>query len=172
MSCIFSASLSTVSAVSHSISGVIYNDYVRPRKWFAHTDFNANLTMRIIIILMGTICAMSGIIVERFESIFQITMTVAGTFVGATFGTFSLGMLYPWANKKVNQFLFSELLFQRNFVQHFSFLCKKGVLFGIIVSIGTMMAISFSAMHNSSKLNYERLPMSIAGCSNATLAQM
>lgn len=91
-----------MSAISHSISGIVYNDYIRPRKWFTHTDFNANLTMRIIIILLGTICAMAGIIVERFESIFQITMTVSGTFVGATFGAFTLGMLYPWANQKVS----------------------------------------------------------------------
>lgn len=90
ISCVFSASLSTVSAVSHSIAGVLYSDYIRPRKWFAHTDFNANLAMRIIILLLGTICAASGIIVERFESIFQISMTVGGMIVGATFGTFTM----------------------------------------------------------------------------------
>lgn len=106
ISCVFSASLSTVSAVSHAISGIVYHDYIRPRKWFAHTDFNANLTMRIIIILLGTVCALSGIIVERFESIFQITMTVVGMTIGATFGTFTSGMLYPWANKKASSIFF------------------------------------------------------------------
>lgn len=147
ISCVFSASLSTVSAISHSISGVIYNDYIRPRKWFAHTDFNANLTMRFIIILLGTICALGGIIVEHFESIFQITMTIAGAFIGATFGVFTLGMLYPWAN-------------------------KRGVLIGTIVSVATMLVLTFNAMYNSSKLYYKPLPMSIEGCSNETLARL
>lgn len=98
----FSASLSTVSAALHSLSGIIYNDYIRKRKWFAHNDSNANLTMRIIIFLMGTFCALSGIIVERFQSIFQIGTTVAAMYTGATFGVFTLGMLYPWANRQVN----------------------------------------------------------------------
>lgn len=102
MSCVFSASLSTVSAALHSMSGVIYNDYIRKRNWFAHTDSNANLTMRIIIFLIGTFCALSGIIVERFQSIFQVITTVAGMYTTATFGVFTLGMLYPWANRQVN----------------------------------------------------------------------
>lgn len=147
ISCVFSASLSTVSAISHSISGIVYNDYIRPRKWFAHTDFNANLTMRLIIILLGTICALAGIVVENFESIFQITMTVAGTFIGATFGVFTLGMLYPWAN-------------------------KKGALIGTIISATTMMVLTFNSMYHSSKLHYEPLPMSIEGCSKETLARL
>lgn len=77
ISCIFSASLSTVSAAVHALSGVMYNDYIRPRKWFAHNDFNANLTMRIIICLIGAYCACGGIIVEQFGSIFQAVVTVA-----------------------------------------------------------------------------------------------
>lgn len=103
--------------------------------------------MRLIIILLGTICALAGIVVEHFESIFQITMTVAGAFVGATFGVFTLGMLYPWAN-------------------------KRGVLVGTIVSVLTMMVLTFNAMYHSSKLHYEPLPMSTKGCSNETLARL
>lgn len=98
----FSASLSTVSAALHSLSGVIYNDYIRPQKWFAHTDANANLTMRLIIFMTGTFCAVAGVIVENFQSIFQVIGTVAGMSTGAVFGAFTLGMLWPFANKKVN----------------------------------------------------------------------
>lgn len=101
ISCVFSASLSTVSANLHATAGIIYADYVRPFKFFAHTDANANLTMRIIIFLLGTVCAFGGVLVECFESIFQVMNTVAGTTTGAKFGVFTLGMLYPWANQKV-----------------------------------------------------------------------
>lgn len=115
ISCVFSASLSTVSANLHSVAGIIYGDYVRPLKMFPPTDFNANLSMRIIIILLGTICAFGGILVENFKSIFQVMTTVAGTTTGAKFGVFTLGMLYPWANQKVysNKVTFPEL--QLNF---------------------------------------------------------
>lgn len=90
---------------------------------------------------------MSGIIVEHFESIFQIVVTVTGMFTGATFGVFTMGMLYPWAN-------------------------KKGVLVGTIVSVAVMLALSFNSMYNSAKFHYERLPMSIDGCSDEILANL
>lgn len=111
----FSASLSTISAVMHSLSGVIYNDCIRPRKWFAHTDANANLTMRFIIFLTGTLCAFGGIIVENFQSIFQVVVTVGGMSTGAAFGAFTLGMLYPWANAKV---FFLSNLFVLEYFNH------------------------------------------------------
>lgn len=102
ISCVFSASLSTVSANLHAVAGIMYSDYVRPLKLFAHTDVNANRTMRIIIFVLGTICAFGGIIVEHCRSIFQALMTVSGITTGAKFGVFTIGMLYPWANQKVS----------------------------------------------------------------------
>lgn len=102
ISCVFSASLSTVSAVLHAISGIIYNDYIRPRKWITHSDANANFSMRLIIFILGTFCSLSGFIVERFGSIFQTVTTVCGMATGAIFGVFTMGMLYPWANKQVH----------------------------------------------------------------------
>lgn len=102
ISCVFSASLSTVSASLHSLSGIFYNDYIRPRKWFDHTDANAKLTMRLIVILIGIFCILSGVIVDKFQSVFQMAVTLASMGIGAIFGAFSLGMLYPWANKYVS----------------------------------------------------------------------
>lgn len=101
ISCVFSASLSTVSAGLHATSGIIYGDYIRPLKLFAHTDANANRSMRVLIFLLGTMCAFGGVLIERFQSIFQIMNTVAGMTTGAKFGVFTIGMLYPWANQKV-----------------------------------------------------------------------
>lgn len=98
ISCVFSASLSAVSAGLHAMSGIIYGDYVRPLKLFAHTDANANLAMRVLIFLLGSVCAFSGVIVERFQSMFQIIHTIVGTTTGAKFGVFTIGMLYPWVN--------------------------------------------------------------------------
>lgn len=93
------------------MSGIIYNDYIRPRKWIAHTDANANFSMRLIIFILGTFCSLSGFIVERFESIFQMVTTVAGMTTGAVFGAFTMGMLYPWANKQVQYTLVFNYLF-------------------------------------------------------------
>ncbi|XP_031621567.1 uncharacterized protein LOC116339681 [Contarinia nasturtii] len=147
ISCVFSASLSTISAGLHSISGVIYNDYIRPKKWFAHTDANANLTMGSIIFVLGTFCAASGIVVEQFQSIFQVLSTVAGVSTGAVFGVFTLGMLYPFAN-------------------------KQGVLSGMIISMLIMLVIIINAQYQAAQVNfhYEILPTRIDGCNNETIA--
>lgn len=101
ISCVFSASLSTVSAALHCISGVIYSDYIIPLKLFKHNDVNANRAMRLTIFLLGSYMAFSGLLVKYFSSLFQAVNTVAGITTGAKFGTFTLAMLYPWANQKV-----------------------------------------------------------------------
>lgn len=101
ISCVFSASLSTVSATLNSIAGILYSDFIRPLKLFRHNDVNANFTMKLTVLTIGIVCAMGGFIVEHFKSIFQVVNTVAGVCTGAVFGVFTLGMLYPWANKTV-----------------------------------------------------------------------
>lgn len=101
ISCVFSASLSTVSATMNSLAGIIYVDYLKSMKLFKHSDSNANLCMKLIVVVVGTFCIFAGIIVEKFHSLFQLVNTVAGSTVGAVFGVFTLGMLYPWANTKV-----------------------------------------------------------------------
>lgn len=103
ISAVFSASLSTVSASLNSKAGLIYCDLIQPLKIIRHTDRNANLIMKIIVFLLGTHCAFSILFVEKFASIFQMINTVSGTCVGAVFGVFTLGMLYPWANKHVRR---------------------------------------------------------------------
>ncbi|XP_055297867.1 sodium-coupled monocarboxylate transporter 2-like [Sitodiplosis mosellana] len=148
ISCVFSASLSTVSASLHSLSGIFYNDYIRPRKWFAHTDGNANLTMRVIIMMIGLFCALSGFIIEHFQSVFQMVVTIVGTGTGAIVGSFSLGMLYPWAN-------------------------KQGILSGMLISMASICFIIINTHYNISKgqFRYDVLPTSIDGCNNETIGQ-
>lgn len=115
ISCVFSASLSSVSAALHAMSGIIYSDYIRPLKLFAHTDANANFSIRICIFLLGTVCAFGGVLIERFQSIFQLMNTVSGVITGAKFGIFTIGMCYPWANQKVRFcFFFLQKTFKQN----------------------------------------------------------
>lgn len=102
ISCVFSASLSTVSASLNSLAGVVYSDLIRPMKIIRHTESNANHTMKGIVFIIGTFCAFGGLFVEKFSSIFQAINTVAGVSVGAVFGVFTLGMLSPWTNRHVS----------------------------------------------------------------------
>lgn len=171
ISCVFSASLSTVSASLHAVSGIIYSDYVRPLKWFAHTDANANLSLRILIFSLGSFCAFGGIFVERFGSIFQIIFSVAGTTIGAKFGVFTLGMLYPWANQKVNSVIHFKKLIGK--IDCF-FQKTKGALSGVIISFAVVLSIVMNAQYYiaQGKFHYDIIPTSIDKCSNETLAHI
>lgn len=149
ISCVFSASLSTISAGLHAISGIIYNDYIRPLRLFPNTDANANRAMRITIFALGTFCGFSGILIERFKSVFQVINTVASMTTGTIFGVFTMGILYPWAN-------------------------QKGVLSAALISSVIVGVIIVNAQYHIAhkKLVYNVIPTSIEGCSNETISRM
>lgn len=98
VSCVFSAGLSTMSANLNSLSGILYEDYVR--KWVKHTEIKANRIMKLIVIVTGIYCVLMGFFVENFSSILQMVMTVSSVGVGTTMGVFVLGVAWPWANKR------------------------------------------------------------------------
>lgn len=177
ISCVFSASLSTVSAGLHATAGVIYGDYVRPLKLFAHTDSNANLSMRMIIFILGTFAAFMGTFIDRFQSIFQVMNTVTGVTIGVKFGVFTLGMLYPWANQKVKlKCIFLNDLITKidNIECLIALIILKGVLCGIISSVAVVSAIVINAQYHlaNGTLKYNVIPTSIEKCSNETLAHL
>ncbi|KAL9897340.1 sodium-coupled monocarboxylate transporter 2-like isoform 1-T1 [Glossina fuscipes fuscipes] len=98
ISCVFSASLSTMSAILNSMAGVVYFDYIKP--WIRHTEARANAVMKIFVVVMGFYCIASGLIVQRFTSILQTIITITGINTGAVVGVFLLGMFVPRANGK------------------------------------------------------------------------
>ena len=112
---------STMSASLNSLAGLIYENYIHPMKCFKHTEVKANLTMKSLVVLTGIYCILMGFVVENFDYILQVwygyvrsnsftinslvlqmVMTFAGISQGAVFGVFTVGMLWPRANKHVN----------------------------------------------------------------------
>lgn len=61
--------------------------------------------MKIIIVIIGIYATIMGLVVEKFNSIFQMMITFMSLTHGTIFGVFTLGILYPWANKKVNIYI-------------------------------------------------------------------
>jgi len=146
ISSVFSASLSTISANLNSLGGIIYSDYIRPLNLFKHSDAAANLTMKATIVTIGIYCVLSGFIVEQVASIFQVVNTIVGITGGAVFGVFSLGMLYPRANRKAA--LWSTII-------SMIFLCW--------IITGSQVLIS------NGQLIYKPLDSNIDGCSSRNL---
>ncbi|XP_017488498.1 PREDICTED: sodium-coupled monocarboxylate transporter 1-like isoform X2 [Rhagoletis zephyria] len=101
ISCVFSAALSSMSAMLNSMAGVVYFDYIRPRMKEYHTEARANFIMKLIIVAMGCYCVAGGAVVEHFDSIMQLVITSTGINTGSVVGVFLLGMLVPRTNGKV-----------------------------------------------------------------------
>ncbi|XP_017122508.1 sodium-coupled monocarboxylate transporter 2 [Drosophila elegans] len=99
ISCVFSASLSSLSASLNSFAGVVYFDYIKPR--INHTEAKANATMKMVIVAMGAYCILGGFVVQNFNSIIQTMWTITGINMGAVVGVFLLGMFVPRCNAKV-----------------------------------------------------------------------
>ncbi|KAM7360896.1 LOW QUALITY PROTEIN: sodium-coupled monocarboxylate transporter 1-like [Cochliomyia hominivorax] len=99
ISCVFSAALSTMSAMLNSLAGVVYFDYIKP--FIRHTDERANNIMKIFVVIMGGYCILGGIVVQKFNSIIQTINTIQGINIGAVVGIFLVGMFVPRVNGKV-----------------------------------------------------------------------
>lgn len=99
ISCVFSAALSTMSALLNSLAGVVYFDYIKP--FIKHTDARANNIMKVFVVVMGCYCILGGFVVQKFSSILQTILTITGINTGAVVGVFLLGMFVPRVNGKV-----------------------------------------------------------------------
>lgn len=114
ITCVFSASLSTVSSYLNAIAGIIYKDYVCLIPGFKHSEVKANRIMKFTVVVIGVYTVVCGFLLENSNSLFQMIYTVAGLTQGVIFGVFALGLFYPKANYKVN----TELMFLKPFFLH------------------------------------------------------
>ncbi|KAI8124518.1 Sodium-coupled monocarboxylate transporter 2 [Lucilia cuprina] len=147
ISCVFSAALSTMSAMLNSVAGVVYFDYIKP--FIRHTDARANSIIKICVVAMGCYCILGGFIVQRFTSILQTIITITGISTGAVVGVFLLGMFVPRVNSKV-------------------------AFLSIAFSVGAMLWIIINAQmrFKSGLIKYEPLPTSLHRCESLNFPQM
>lgn len=141
ISSVFSASLSTVSAILNSVAGIIYYDYVKRLPNFKHSEARANIIMKTSIFLMGIFCVAGGFIVDYSQSILQVILSLAGVTQGSVFGMYVLAMLYPRTN-------------------------TKGALSGLLISIGVLFWLAIGAQVRTAQglMSYPPLPTTLDGC--------
>nr|XP_012219270.1 PREDICTED: sodium-coupled monocarboxylate transporter 1-like isoform X2 [Linepithema humile] len=96
-----SAALATMSASLNTVSGTIYEDFVRP--WMPDgpkKEATATTVMKIIVVITGAISVGLVFLVERLGPVFQIAVSTRGITDGPLLGLFVMGMMVPWANTK------------------------------------------------------------------------
>lgn len=101
ISCVFSASLSTMSAYLNTLGGIVYNDYIRKIGGFVHTERKAYFMMKLVVFIIGVYCVLCGYVVEKSGSMFQLAVTLLSVSMGCVGGVFTLGMFFPRANHQV-----------------------------------------------------------------------
>ncbi|XP_069699563.1 sodium-coupled monocarboxylate transporter 1-like [Periplaneta americana] len=147
---IFSAALSTMSTVLNSLAATLFEDFVRPCLSVNISDRASNNIIKLLVVIIGAICVVLVIVVDKIGGVVQLTMSTSGVTNGATIGLFSFGMFYPRGN-------------------------AKGALIGSIVSLLSMGWLVFGTQKAiaDGTLRYPKLPTSAAGCGfNDTLTEV
>ncbi|XP_017764409.1 PREDICTED: sodium-coupled monocarboxylate transporter 2-like isoform X2 [Eufriesea mexicana] len=141
---VFSAALSTMSTGLNSMSGVIYEDMIKPWLRVPLSETATSRIMKATVVLTGTICVTLVFLVEKLSGLIQAAKSLSGITAGPLLGIFTMGMFFPIAN-------------------------SAGALVGGLVSLNLVAWISFGtqAAISSGKINFPVKPVSVDGCSES-----
>lgn len=143
---IFSAALSSMSTGLNTLSGTIYEDFLRPH--FPNTsEKRVSDIMKTLVVVLGLLMLSLVFVVEQMGQVFRISIAVSGLTAGALLGLFTVGMLSRFVN-------------------------TKGVIWG---AIGSMLTVGFIMVGAQSLPKYPPLPTRTDGCDaalNVTLSPM
>ncbi|GJQ70604.1 hypothetical protein Trydic_g22998 [Trypoxylus dichotomus] len=139
---VFSAALSSMSTGLNSMTGVIFEDLIKPYVKKPLSEAKASFLMKVIVVIIGTICVALVFLVEKMGALIQASGSLGAITAGPLLGMFSLGMFFPFAN-------------------------PLGALVGGIVSGSLITWISIGTQLQMAKglIRFPQKPMSVEGCS-------
>ncbi|XP_067207599.1 putative sodium-dependent multivitamin transporter isoform X2 [Linepithema humile] len=140
---IFSASLSTISAMMNSLAAVAFEDYVKPlhRKFgIEFTEKRATFTAKALTVFNGILCLLLALLSSVMgRTLIAIAFSIHGAIGGPILGIFTLGMFTEGAN-------------------------ETGTIIGMI----TALTVCLWAAFGTPKPHVPELPVSVEGCANST----
>lgn len=139
---IFSASLSTISAMMNSLAAVALEDYVKPLHRKFGVDFSdkkAIYTAKTLTVLNGIICLFLALLAKTMGRLVAVALSIHGAIGGPILGIFTLGMLCESAN-------------------------EIGTMIGMITALIVCLWTAFG----QPKPPVMELPISIEGCMNSS----
>ncbi|OXU24946.1 hypothetical protein TSAR_015669 [Trichomalopsis sarcophagae] len=141
---VFSAALSTMSTGLNSMSGVIYEDMIKPCLKKPMSDVAASRVMKLTVVVIGVVCVALVLLVEKLSGLIQAGKSLSGITAGPLLGIFTLGMFFPFAN-------------------------SMGAIAGALVSLNLVAWISFGtqAAVATGKIHFPVKPVSVDGCPDA-----
>ncbi|KAL1517792.1 hypothetical protein ABEB36_001516 [Hypothenemus hampei] len=97
---LISAALSTLSANLNSLSGTIYEDFLKEWLERHHSQKTAGHILKLIVAVTGIACCAMIFIVQHLGSLLSLSISIGSVAHGPLLGLFTLGLLFPRANNK------------------------------------------------------------------------
>lgn len=82
----------------NSMTGVIYEDLIKPRCKTPMSEGKASFIMKIIVFIIGCVCVGLVFVVEKLGMLIQASASMGAITAGPLLGLFTLGMFIPTAN--------------------------------------------------------------------------
>lgn len=142
---IFSASLSTISAMLNSLAAIILEDYIKPIYSKIGATFPTEKTTfigKLLAVINGITCVCIALGASKFGSLIEAVIALSGIIGGPLLGIFTLGMFFESPN-------------------------EIGAIVGMIFSIILLCLMAYGP-----KEVITMLPVSIDGCENGTLLML
>ncbi|KAK9508149.1 hypothetical protein O3M35_007873 [Rhynocoris fuscipes] len=138
---ILSAALSTLSTMMNSLSGILFDDFVKPFILIEWNDRRINICLKAIVITLGLIVTIGLFKLNTSAGGYQLFRTLTSLTGGLIVFIFAFGMFYRRADGK------SAMI---------------GAIAGVIVS--AWLGIGIQTAVGSGKIQYVTKIVSIAGC--------
>lgn len=98
VSCVFSASLSTMSSGFNALATVTYDDFISRTSVRKLPEKQIQQISKLIAFGYGMAAIAMAFVVSQINSILEAAISIAGALVGPMFGLFLCGILVPFAN--------------------------------------------------------------------------
>lgn len=90
----------------NSMTGVIFEDLIKPRMKRPLSEAQASFLMKVIVVVTGSICVALVFVVEKMGALIQASGSMSAITAGPLLGIFTLGMFFPCANSAVSPLTF------------------------------------------------------------------
>ncbi|GFS24380.1 sodium-coupled monocarboxylate transporter 2 [Elysia marginata] len=137
VSCVVSGSLSSLSSGLNALSAVTLRDILPPKLLKDASQLRITVVSKFLVLFYGILAIGLAYLVSHLGSVLQAVYTVFGILNGPLLGVFTLGMFYPWAN-------------------------KRGAVTGITVALGFLLWVGIAAYVHDIKTPVS--PLSVRGC--------
>ncbi|RUS89821.1 hypothetical protein EGW08_002433 [Elysia chlorotica] len=100
VSCVVSGSLSSLSSGLNALSAVTLRDLLPSWMLKGASQFKTTLISKFLVFFYGVLAIGLAYAVSHLGSVLQAVYTVFGILNGPLLGVFTLGMFFPWANRR------------------------------------------------------------------------